>query len=288
MKHAKYLIFLLPFIFINGCSGTKNSTEFPQSWESLQATLWVQHAAEFEALTLSTYRAAAQNIDSLLIDSTFSAIPDQSIGSADKPPAIILDVDETVLDNSPFQARLIRNKNEYTPELWAKWVNEENALSIPGALNFTKNAARKGITVFYVTNRDHSLEEPTRNNLRELGFPLKQIDSSEHPGDVILTNREHENWSSSKIQRRKDIAKNYRVIMMFGDNLNDFIDAEDKSVEERSELLEQYGKYFGHSWYMLPNPVYGSWEASMMKPYEQATERDEILKRKIELLRPDY
>ena len=76
--------------------------------------------------------------------------------------------------------------------------------------------------------------------------------------------------------------------MMFGDNLNDFIDAEDKSVEERARLLEQYSQYFGRSWFMLPNPVYGSWEGSMMMPYEGATKRDQIIKNKIELLRPDY
>src|SRR5699024_4039422 len=82
------------------------------------------------------------------------------------PPAVVLDIDETVLDNSPYQARLIRDNARYDDVTWAEWVREEAARPLPGALAFTRAAAARGITVIYLSNRDHALDEATLANLR--------------------------------------------------------------------------------------------------------------------------
>lgn len=269
---------LFPLIFLSvlllSCSSTKEVTDHPTT----RATLWVQNAAEYDALTTLVYQTAVSNLALAKEDSYWSAIPGQEDNYQSLPPAVILDVDETVLDNSAFQARMIKQGSEFDIEKWNFWVMEAKADAVPGALKFTKLAKEEGIMVFYVTNREASVEEGTRKNLRKLGFPLSGS------RDVILSKNERENWTSDKINRRNHIADEYRVIMLFGDDLNDFVPAKDISEKKRDKLVADNHRKWGRKWYILPNPVYGSWEQSLYEFDNSLSDKEKeiIIMRKLD------
>lgn len=246
---------------LTSCSSldrTSSETLLPDH-PTTQATLWVQQSAEYRAISLQTYQTALRTLAVPLVDSYWTALPSQEDNKRfpSLPPAIILDVDETVLDNSPFQARMIKQNRDFDPEAWNAWCNEANATGIPGAAEFTTFAANKGVTIFYVTNREYSVEAATRQNLIDEGFPVSETQ------DNIMTKGEQPGWTSSKIERRKLIEENYRVIMVFGDDLNDFLPAKDISRKEREDLVNASKTHFGERWFILPNPVYGSWDQAL-------------------------
>ncbi|WP_445665020.1 5'-nucleotidase, lipoprotein e(P4) family [Fodinibius sp. AD559] len=249
---------LIPFSFLFlGLLFTSCSTSTLQH-QTTSATLWTQNAAEYDALTTSVYNTALSNLGMAIEDSYWTAYPKQEDQEMrNLPPAVILDVDETVLDNSPFQARMIEQNNSFNIEQWNDWVMEAKANPVPGAVKFTQRAADQGVAVFYLTNREAKVEEGTRQNLKELGFPLAENE------DRILSNNERENWTSAKTERRAYVAKNHRIVMIFGDDLNDFVSAKGISQQERAELVENNEDKWGRFWYVLPNPVYGSWENAL-------------------------
>lgn len=226
--------------------------------ESLNATLWTQRSAEYRASAEQAYRTAGRILDLGLADPAWTALPEQEGAPGDLPPAVILDVDETVLDNSPHQARLIVEGREY-PYGWDAWVREAAAPPVPGALRFARQAAESGVTVFYVTNRDAPLEEATRRNLERAGFPLAA------DRDVLLMRGEREEWGSDKTSRRAYVADTHRILLLAGDDLNDFVSVERASLDERDRVEAEFASYWGVKWIMLPNPIYGSWERA---PYD--------------------
>lgn len=279
MNITNSIIFTTIFA-LTACSSTKSVSETnpdaalekepvysPLQNPTLQATLWVQNSAEYKALAVQAYETAKRVLQLPLNDSYWTA----SLSQQEKenynslPPAIILDVDETVLDNSPFQARLIAQGKGYSEEAWNEWCLEANADAVPGAAEFTSYAAENGVTIFYVTNRTKEVEEATNTNLLEQGFPVS--DSM----DVILTKGEQPEWTSSKIERRNYIEENYRVLMLFGDDLNDFLPAKGRTLKERDQMIADYTSYFGRRWFIVPNPVYGSWEQSLLNPENEAS-----------------
>lgn len=258
------IILLAGFIYAS-CTST-SALRHPTT----SATLWTQNSAEYKALTQSVYRAASANLELALEDSFWDAIPDRDDDSYhDLPPAIIVDVDETVLDNSAFQARMIKQNKDFDLELWNQWVMEAQADAVPGATEFLKAANGKGVSVFYLTNREAKVEEGTRENLNDLGFPLNNDE------DVILSNNERKNWTSTKTERRAFVARNYRVLMVFGDDLNDFLSAKNISQNERDELVKMHKAKWGRQWFVLPNPVYGSWESALYD-FDESLSADEI------------
>lgn len=240
--------------YFAACSTTKQTTVHP----TLQATLWVQNSVEYDALSLMAYRTALTKLDLALADKNWTASLEQAnMDVSQLTPAIILDIDETVLDNSPFQARMINQESGFNPAEWEKWVLEANADPVAGALEFIKKASEKGITIFYLSNREASTEEATRKNLKDLGFPISE------QTDAVLLKGEKENWTSSKIERRKIVSSNYRILMLFGDDFNDFLPAKNMSENDRDDLLKTHTAYIGEKWFMLPNPIYGSWNDAM-------------------------
>ncbi|MEQ9308229.1 MAG: HAD family acid phosphatase [Balneolaceae bacterium] len=244
----KLPIFLISLFLLTACSNTK------PVHPTLQATLWVQNSTEFDALAIMTYQTAETKLREALMDKTWTAELSQIDSDFENlPPAVILDIDETVLDNSPFQARMIENNSGYDPVEWEKWVLEGNADAISGAINFTTLAAEAGVTVIYLSNREANTEQATRLNLESLGFPLS------NDSDVVLLKGEQENWTSSKIERRLHVASQFRVIMLFGDDFNDFLPAKNMTITDRDILLEIHRANFGEKWFILPNPIYGSW-----------------------------
>ncbi len=232
---------------------TPNSAEI-----NLHATLWVQSSAEYDAAAIQTYQTAEALLDEAIQDTTWTAAVEQRGDFSRKPPAIILDVDETVLDNSPYQARLLEDDEHFNSKSWNAWASEGNADAVPGAVDFLTTASAKGVKIFYVTNRDVEVESGTRANLRKLGFPMKEKQGE----DILLTKNEQPNWTSDKTTRREVITAGYRVIMLFGDNLGDFIGDAKGNPGSRASKVAPYQDRWGKSWFMLPNPMYGYWEGA--------------------------
>lgn len=248
--------------------------------EALNSVLWVQTAAEYRASALQAYAAATAMLMPALADPEWTALTEQAADEfSELPPAIILDVDETVLDNSPNQARQVLDDEEFSTPLWHRWVREEKAEAVPGALQFTRTAAALGIRVFYVTNRRHEVEEPTRRNLERLGFPLDPA------VDTLMTRDEQPDWGSDKGTRRRAVAAGHRVLLQLGDNLGDFVSGIDVAPAGRDEIVTRYESYWGRRWIVLPNPQYGSWEGSLIG-FEYGLDRAGKRARKLAALRP--
>lgn len=221
----------------------------------LASTLWVQSSAEYDALTLGTYAAAQRALDRALADPTWIAAIEETSNDSSQPPAVILDADETVVDNSKFQARVIRAGQTFDEARWTAWVNEAAATAIPGALEFVNYARSRGVTPFFITNRDHPHEsEGTLRNLERLGF-LKAGEA-----DQLMLRGERAEWKSDKSTRRAAVAANYRVVLLFGDDLNDFANTREATHAQREGVVEERADWWGSRWFMLPNPMYGSWE----------------------------
>jgi 5'-nucleotidase (lipoprotein e(P4) family) len=226
--------------------------------ENLNAVLWMQTALEYEASSRQAYRLATQQLDAALKDASWTAAIEQRSDASRLPPAVILDIDETVLDNSYYQARQVRDSTVFTTESWDKWCQDARATAIPGALQFTQDAASRGVTVFYVTNRTANVEEATRKNLAALGFPLSD------GVDTVLTRRERPEWeASSKSVRRAYVAVTHRVLLLIGDDLGDFTDATG-TPEQRAARTAPQQEWWGRRWIVLSNPSYGSWERGIV------------------------
>lgn len=231
--------------------------------ETLNATLWMQRAPEYRAIAEQVYRQAREKIAA---PAPGSAAVEQGDAPAEAlarmPTAVVLDLDETVLDNSVYQARLLRDGGNFDPKTWGEWVAAGAAEAIPGAREFVATARRLGHTVFYVSNRDCSTPPPTSDDpcpaktatLRNL--VLLGIDPAPDPDRMLLRGERPEWLRGGKAQRRSFIAERYRIVALVGDDLGDFVDPR-VFVGDR-ERLE---KRFGESWFLLPNPIYGSWTA---------------------------
>lgn len=227
--------------------------------ENLNATLWVQTALEYEATALQAYRLARLQLDAALATPTWTAAIEQTGDPSSLPPAVVVDIDETVLDNSYYQARMIRDDTAYSTATWDPWVMEEKATAIPGAAEFVRYAASKGVTIFYVTNRTANLEAATRANLEATGFPLSS------GVDTVLTRGERPEWSASaKGPRRAHVAATHRILLLVGDDLGDFVADASGTVARRHERTAPYESWWGERWIMLPNPTYGSWERAVV------------------------
>lgn len=225
--------------------------------DNLNATLWTQTAVEFKGNAITAYRAAHTALDAALKDPNWTAAPaEQGADYATKPVAVILDVDETVLDNSGYQAWMVKNGESFNPKTWGAYVNTETSRAVPGALDFITYAKSRGVQVFYVSNRTADLETATRNNLKALGFP---IDSRE---DTVLLKKERDDWGSKKGTRRAVVAENYRIALLIGDNLGDFVDAYKGSVGDRDQVFADNLDKWGRQWIVVANPTYGSWESA--------------------------
>ena len=227
--------------------------------ENLNAVVWMQTAVEYEASALQAYRLARLRLAEALDTPGWTAALEQTGSPSALPPAVVVDIDETVLDNSYYQARMVRDGTAYSDPTWNAWVEERRATAIPGALEFTRDAAQRGVTVFYVTNRVQQGERATRDNLAALGFPLDaQI-------DTVLTRGERPEWeASAKGPRRAHVAQRFRILLLVGDDLGDFVADAGGTPEDRRERTANHTDRWGRQWIMLPNPTYGSWERAII------------------------
>lgn len=230
--------------------------------DNLNAVAWSQTAIEHDLIYLQTYRDAESRLLAALRDKRWDALstPDRVAPSHGLPPAVILDIDETVLDNSPYQARLVKSGGDFNEADWAAWCREAQARALPGAVEFTQFAAKHGIAVIYISNRAKDLDEATLANLRKVGFPVSGTQAFLGLGTMVDG---CEQVGSEKGCRRQLISRHNRVLMQFGDQIGDFVDVIDNTTEGRQHAINAYLPWIGTRWFVLPNPTYGSWEPAL-------------------------
>ena len=254
-------------------TSTSAATNIRDTHEGLNNVLWVQTAAEFWALTTASYNGAHALLERALMEKTWTAALEQTAGYDNLPPAVILDLDETVLDNSPAQAQVALERTVYQQDMWNAWVEKMAAVAIPGAQSFIAYAEQRGVRVFFITNRAVSEQAATLKNLAALGIAASN--------ETILSPGEN-GWTSDKTPRRAEIARSHRVLLLVGDDMNDFVATTNLTPPQRVALAKQHADRWGRSWILLPNPTYGSWERAL---YPGITSDAEILQRKREQLK---
>ncbi len=228
---------------------------------------WVLTAAEFEALCLQAYRAASDFLEASISDADWSALPGQT-DAGELPPAIIFDIDETTLSNAEFQATY---EPPFANSKLNDWSNATVAVALPGVVDFTRLAQAAGVQLFFITNRpcepkagaDHPCPQElvTLHDLAEAGI--------ETDADHVMLANEIPAWDREKVVRRNLIAQTHRVIMLIGDDLSDFIECTRSSprapctnhatIASRREVTYDHRSYWGAGWFILPNPMHGSW-----------------------------
>ena len=242
-----------------GCAAPRLAQQAPDPPASdlLNAVLWMQRSVEYKASALTAFALARIRLDQALADLNWTGAPKEQAGAYQSlPTAVILDIDETILDNSGYQAWMALKGTTFDPKTWNAYVNTVTSLPIPGALEFAQYADSKGVKVFYVTNRTAEEEPATRKNLEKFGFPMGGN------ADTMLMTRKQPDWGSAKGTRRAHVARNYRVLLTVGDNFGDFVDEYRGNEAERLKVLEQHKDRWGREWIMIANPSYGSFESA--------------------------
>jgi acid phosphatase len=223
----------------------------------------MQTSTEYQALGLQAYATAKAQLDRALKDRKWTAAPEQTGNFKKLPPAVILDLDETMLNNSPFQAAMVQAGKSFDPAVFHQWVSRASAAALAGSVDYARYADSRGVTVFYVTNRSFDQHEPTLRNLSAVGLPVKKPASAMGLPDTLITLGGASNWGNDKGPRRALIAKYYRVLQLFGDDLNDFLSVPNADPSKRQAAASAYASYWGSRWIILPNPVYGSWRSAL-------------------------
>ena len=215
----------------------------------LMAVLWHQTSAEYRACCYQAYNTAKDYIDSL--------------GDIEPNSAIVVDIDETVLQNSPYNALNIRKRLKY-PDDFNRWIDLAIAEPVPGSLEFLKYASQKGISVFYISNRRASQLDGTVRNLQKFGFP----DASK---DHVLLRE----GKGSKEARRVNVRKTHKIVMLVGDNIYDFADFNGaRTKEDRYAEIEENREKFGKEYIIIPNSMHGSWKKALVD-YKKKLSSDE-------------
>jgi acid phosphatase len=235
--------------------------------ETVNATLWMQRASEYRIAAEQVYGLATERLTTTIAAPGTAVVEQRGADPATLarlPTAIIVDLDETVLDNSFYQARRALAGGEFDESSWDAWVSEGAAPAVPGAVEFLRAASRAGHKVFYVTNRSCPRgtapgagcpsREATLRNLVALGLP------DAGAPDALLQRGDRPEWSgSSKVSRRAWLAERYRIVALAGDDLHDFVDR-----AEYAQRREELAPLFGTRWFLLPNAMYGSWERALV------------------------
>lgn len=230
------------------CSNSKSMLSKVESTiaedSKLSAVLWQQTSAEYEALCYQAFNAASYRL---------STGDNDALDASSKKKAIVMDLDETVLDNSPYNGWMIENNKSYSEETWREWCMLEKAEFVPGAADFIDLATNKGFKIIFISNRSIEDMEVTIYNLEKGGIAVNR-------SDILLKTS-----SSSKIERREKVFTEYNVVMLIGDNLADFNDQfdEELNINQRKELIDKFKSQFGIFFIVLPNVMYGDWENTL-------------------------
>lgn len=260
----KIIIFI--FIFIIGKQAITAQTQLDSTSNGAQhlvlATLWFQRSAEMRATYYQAFNIATVTLEQ------------QKKNKTKKKKAVVLDIDETVLDNSPFEGRCIAIDTPYTSSLWKEWTDLAIAEPLPGAYEFLTFAAKNGFEVFYVSNRKVTEYHTTLQNLKKVNYPFAD---SMH---ILLRSDK-----SSKEERRQKIQETYEIVMLVGDNLADLsVIFEDRSTNFGFDKVDQSKADFGKKYIILPNPMYGDWENELYKGVANGDHKGKA-KRRLEFLK---
>ncbi|WP_178985573.1 5'-nucleotidase, lipoprotein e(P4) family [Winogradskyella helgolandensis] len=246
------LITLLIFTLLLGCKSQQiendysalslKTTNIPIREYAIQSVLWQQNAAEYRALAYQTFNLAQMQLDHIMANKIDSK----------KPLAIVTDIDEAILDNSPYNGKQIELDENFNSLRWTEWVKKEQAKAIPGALTFFKYAKSKGVEVFYISNRSVNQKKETVQNLQIMGFPFAD------DAHVLL-----KDTINTKEPRRFQVKQTHQIVLLLGDNLSDFSEVFDgHSTLERNASVDSLKAVFGNKFIVLPNPTYGDWETN--------------------------
>lgn len=251
--NTKIKLVTLLFISLNMLTACKQQPQQPVALSNtnnqLMATLYTYYAAEYKALTYQAYNIAKARLVEI-----------KQLNPENKNLAIVLDIDETVLDNSPFEAKMIFENSEYNSESWNKWCILSVAEPVPGVFEFLQYADEQGFNIFYLSNRKKKyVQESTLKNLIDIGFPQANEDH------LLLRDGER-----SKTIRRNTISEDYKIVLLVGDNLGDFYE-DTRIFNEREQLVEKNKNLFGRKFIVLPNAMYGDWVSSIGLPGNKNT-----------------
>jgi acid phosphatase len=227
---------------------------------SLDANLFVQTSAEYRACCLQAYNLASLRLAAALAKHT---APPSTL-------AVVLDLDETVLDNGAFQSMMIRSRLAYDQRLWDLYEAEhwDKWELVPGAKDFNFEARKAGVAVVYISNRTEKFREQTRRGLARLGIDVADEAHLKLASDT-----------SDKTIRRAEAEKAHTVVLHVGDNLRDFdeafrvprlaADADATAlaaaIRHRKAVVDEHARDWGDRWIVIPNPIYGEW----MKPLDR-------------------
>ncbi len=271
MKNPVKIMILLSFavVILLTYSFTKSSTEkqllnkdiSPNEY-LVMGVLYEQKAAEFNALCYQAYNIAKLMLNNKLKEKSMNL-----------KKCVIVDIDETVLDNSPFEAKCILEGTSY-PKYWKEWVDMGTTKPIPGSVDFLNYALTKGVETFYVTNRTIDSREITMKNLKAFGFPNV---------DTLHMFMKNDKVGSKEI-RRKKIAEKYNIMLLIGDNLADFsVVYDNQTVDKRFSVTDSLKNEFGKKFIVIPNAMYGDWENAIYN-YNfklSAQEKDDLRKKSL-------
>ena len=233
----KKIIFIFLFSLSSCAYQTKGSREY-----QVGAYLWQQTSGEYQALCYQAYNLARLKLDRDLEN------------KHNKKRALIFDIDETVLDNSFSGAFDVKNNIPWKQNSFDEWVTRKKAHAIAGAKEFIEYAEENRVQVFYVSDRTVEQVNDTLENFKRLNIPAKKENL------YFMT------AGMDKEKRRKEIQKNYEVVLLLGDNLHDFDKAWDnKSSIDRKKIVDERRQEFGDKFIILPNPLYGDWENALPK-----------------------
>jgi 5'-nucleotidase (lipoprotein e(P4) family) len=243
------VIFMMPF-------GLKAQNDPAAAKDYTMTIAWQQHSGEYRALCFQAYNFARLSLNERLKD---------SLGA--RPNCVIVDIDETVLDNSPFQGHELKKGLSFEPKDWAEWTSKAAADTVPGALTFLNYAKTRNVETFYVTNREQGEYQATLKNLQQFGFPF-----ADEAHLLVKTG------SSDKEPRRQSISEHHNVLLLCGDNLSDFSNVFYRENRNTAAAVEEAKNEFGSRFIVLPNPMYGDWEKLLYKG-EQLNETEKSRQR---------
>lgn len=241
-------------VFVSGCVTDQKVAQAKLEQQAVLGLNWVQQSGEYGALAYQAFNAARRAFDN-------AKVP------AGRKKAVIVDLDETMIDNSAYAAWRVKQGVPYTKPTWARWMADEQAKAIPGAVAFARYVNSHGGRMFYITNRDDTSYEATLNNLKKLGFPGLSRETVVLRKDV------------SNKQARFDHVKSlgYDVVVYAGDNLNDFGSAfYGRNNRERRLMVAAHQAKFGIQFIILPNPNYGDWITGMATDYYKKSPQQQL------------
>ena len=219
--------------------------------------LWMRTSAEYRALAYQGYNVAMNAVKMAVTDPSHQR----------KSLAIVLDADETVVDNTKLMGESIANGNgRFDAPWWRQAVHQGKSQAMPGAVDFLNEVHKQGVEIFYVSNRYAPVNlDVTIQNFKELGFPSVDKDH------VLLFEKD-----SDKQPRFDMIAKKYYVIVYMGDNAGDFpIGTKGKTLAERNAIIDAHKEDFGTTFVVFPNPAYGSWVSALAKGYQNLSPEEQ-------------